>query len=102
MQLPTTVTLAGAGVALDGLRAFAAQGGSGTWEVDASTLQVFDTAALAVLLQARRQAQAAGRAWRVHGGPPKLTELAQLYGVAELLGLVESGPGLAPIAHHTS
>ena len=89
MRLPTTLTLAGAGAALEGLRASAAQGGSGTWEVDASTLQVFDSAALAVLLQARRQAQAAGRPWQVRGAPPKLTQLAQLYGVAELLGLAE-------------
>ena len=55
--------------------------------VDASALTDFDTAALALLLQARRLAQAGGRAFEVHGAPPKLTQLAQLYGVAELLSL---------------
>jgi phospholipid transport system transporter-binding protein len=55
--------------------------------VDASALVDFDSAALAVLLQARRQADAVGRGFQVHGAPPKLVQLAQLYGVAGLLGL---------------
>ena len=56
--------------------------------VDASALQSFDTSVLAVLLHARRQALGAGCAFEVAGAPDKLAQLAALYGVAELLGLV--------------
>jgi phospholipid transport system transporter-binding protein len=87
VQLPQTLTLAGALAALDALRASSAQGSGKVLAIDASTLQTFDTAALALLLQARRLAQAAGRELQVSGVPPKLAQLAQLYGVAELLGL---------------
>lgn len=55
--------------------------------VDASALQVLDTAAVAVLLDCRRQALARGRSFTVTGAPPKLGQLATLYGVAGLLGL---------------
>ncbi len=54
--------------------------------IDASGLQVLDTAALAVLLDCRRQAAALGRTLRITGVPPKLLQLAQLYGVDPLLG----------------
>jgi phospholipid transport system transporter-binding protein len=53
--------------------------------VDASALQHFDSAALAVLLDCQRQAQAWGRAFSVRQPPPKLAELAKLYGVDVLL-----------------
>mgnify|MGYP000297034176 CR=1 FL=1 len=82
MKLPETLTLPQAAGAL---QALAADGGSG--RVDASALREFDTSALALLLQARRLAQAAGRGFSVHAPPPKLVQLAQLYGVAALLGL---------------
>jgi len=41
--------------------------------------------ALAVLLALRREAQAAGRAFGVQGLPPRLRELASVYGVEALL-----------------
>ncbi len=53
--------------------------------VDASPLQQFDTSALAVLLECRRLAQAFGRPFSVRNAPQKLTDLAALYGVGELL-----------------
>lgn len=87
MQLPQTLTLASAGAALETLRAAAPQGGDKVLTIDASALQVFDSAALALLLQARRQAQASGCSMQLSGAPPQLAQLAQLYGVAELLGL---------------
>ncbi|MBA4176337.1 MAG: anti-anti-sigma factor [Leptothrix sp. (in: Bacteria)] len=59
--------------------------GHGVFTVDASKLQAYDTATLALLLQARRAAQAAGRPFQVTGTPAQLTQLAALYGVAELL-----------------
>ena len=55
--------------------------------LDASALQDLDTAALALLMACQRQAQAAGHILRVTGAPPKLGQLARLYGVAPLLGL---------------
>jgi phospholipid transport system transporter-binding protein len=53
--------------------------------VDASAMERFDSSALAVLLQLRRDALAQGKAFSVKGLPPRLRELAGLYGVAELL-----------------
>lgn len=55
------------------------------WVVDASALEVFDSSALAVLLECRRSALALQRPFAVHGLPPALAGLAGLYGVAELL-----------------
>ena len=53
--------------------------------IDASGLQTLDTAAVAVLLQCRRLAAHAGKPLTIAGAPPKLAELASLYGVAEVL-----------------
>jgi phospholipid transport system transporter-binding protein len=90
MKLPPTLTLDRAAAALDTLRA-SVGGSQGALAIDASGLADFDTSALALLLQARRLAQAAGREFEVRGAPPKLGQLAQLYGVAELLGLAQAG-----------
>ncbi len=86
MQLPATATLEQA-AELALLLPDAVSAGSGPLQVDASALQAFDTSVIALLLQARRQAQAAGRGFAVTGAPPKLAELARLYGVEELLSL---------------
>ncbi|MDR2851916.1 MAG: STAS domain-containing protein [Burkholderiaceae bacterium] len=53
--------------------------------VDASALVQFDSSALAVLLEIRRQAAARGRGFAVRNLPARLRELAVLYGVAGLL-----------------
>lgn len=53
--------------------------------VDASPLQRFDSSALAVLLECRRRCLADGKGFAVRGLAPRLRELAELYGVAELL-----------------
>jgi phospholipid transport system transporter-binding protein len=52
---------------------------------DASALQNFDSSALAVLLECRREALALGKSFAVSQLHPRLRELAGLYGVAELL-----------------
>ena len=52
---------------------------------DASQLRVFDSSALAVLLDCRREALALGKTFTVSHLPPKLRDLANLYGVSELL-----------------
>jgi phospholipid transport system transporter-binding protein len=53
--------------------------------VDAGALSHFDSAALAVLLACRRDSLAAGKTFSVRRLPPKLMQLAGLYGVAGLL-----------------
>ncbi|WP_093377337.1 lipid asymmetry maintenance protein MlaB [Variovorax sp. OV329] len=53
--------------------------------VDAGGLQHFDSSALAILLECRREATALGRGFSVKGLPVRLRELGSLYGVASLL-----------------
>ena len=53
--------------------------------IDASGLTDFDSSALAVLLECRRQALAAGKSFSVRGLPARLRQLAGLYGVAALI-----------------
>ncbi len=52
---------------------------------DASELAKFDSSAIAVLLECRREAQIAGKSFSVRGLPERLRSLAALYGVAQLL-----------------
>jgi phospholipid transport system transporter-binding protein len=53
--------------------------------VDASALTEFDSSALAILLECRREALAAGKRFSVQAAPPRLRQLAGLYGVADLI-----------------
>jgi phospholipid transport system transporter-binding protein len=53
--------------------------------VDASALVRFDSSALAVLLQCRREAVASGKGLTIEGLPAKLRELADLYGIQTLI-----------------
>lgn len=62
----------------------AASNGSAT-VVDASALEHFDSSAIAVLLECRREVLALGRGFSVKGLPARLRELGSLYGVAALL-----------------
>ena len=92
LRIPETLTLDGAAAVLADLaRALPAEAGA-TATVDASGLQRFDSAALAVLLACRRLAQAAGKGFAVHAAPPKLAELARLYGLDALLPLAAAAP----------
>lgn len=52
---------------------------------DASALRHFDSSALAVLLECRREALALGKTFSVSHLHPRLRALATLYGVGELL-----------------
>ena len=58
---------------------------AGSVVADASPLERFDSSALSVLLDCRREALALGKTFSVKGLPPRLRVLAGLYGVAELL-----------------
>ena len=53
--------------------------------VDASALAKFDSSALAVLLECRRESMAMGRSFAVRNLPARLNALAGLYGVSGLL-----------------
>ncbi len=86
MQLPPDATLQTVAELAATLPAALASG-SGVFTVDASALTDYDTATIALLMQARRAAQAAGRGFSVQGAPAKLQQLAALYGVEELLAL---------------
>jgi phospholipid transport system transporter-binding protein len=90
MQLPSSATLADAPALLAQLQKSLAEGSVGV-RVDASALQSFDTSTIALLMHAHRLARAAGRSFEVVGAPPKLGELARLYGVEDLISL--SSPG---------
>jgi phospholipid transport system transporter-binding protein len=97
--LPETLTLAQANAAVHSIELALGQGNieKGALVVDAAALRGFDTAAIAVLLEARRLAQAAGRTLEVRGAPPAMIELSGLYGVDALLGFAAAA---AP-AHST-
>ena len=53
--------------------------------VDAAPLRVFDTSALAVLLECRREALTRRKTFAVQGLPAALRSMAGLYGVGLLL-----------------
>lgn len=91
MQLGETLTLNEARAATRALSAAVAESAGKNFCIDASALKTFDSAALAVLLQARRLAQAAGLDFELRGGDARLAQLASLYGVDQLLGLPAAG-----------
>jgi phospholipid transport system transporter-binding protein len=53
--------------------------------VDAAPLRSFDSAALAVLLELRRECARLGKHFVVQGMPQRLRDLALLYGIEGLL-----------------
>lgn len=83
--LPAQLTLAEAGKTLVELRqALSLQAGP-VVELDAASLRVFDSSAVAVLLELRRQLSAEGKTLQVSHWPHRLENLMGLYGVSELL-----------------
>ena len=85
LVLPTNLTRTQASACLQmlvqGLRA--EQGV--TVVIDAAALGRFDSAALAVLLEFRRESLALGKSLVIRAMPQRLTDLASLYGIADLL-----------------
>jgi phospholipid transport system transporter-binding protein len=84
MRLPQRLTM---GEAAAALAALDAEPAAGALRIDAAALDDFDSAALALLLHARRLAARRGQAFEIAGAPAQLVQLAQLYGVAALLQL---------------
>ena len=85
LALPTELTQAQATACLQALLQDVRSQPNGAVVADAGALARFDSSALAVLLACRRECEAAGRGFAVRSAPPKLRELAVLYGVSELL-----------------
>ena len=75
------------GSAVDLLAAGRAAIASGDCEFDLSAVTSVDSAAVALLLDWQRQAQARGATLVLRGVPAAITSLAKLYGVDGLLGL---------------
>ena len=84
LLLPVTLTLREARDVLRLLKMSLEREAEPLLVVDGSQLERFDSSALAVLLECRRLADAWGKRFELHGLPPKLLELARLYGVDEL------------------
>lgn len=85
VSLPEQLTLPEAAQTLERLRqALLAQGGAPV-VLDAAPLKVFDTSAVAVLLELRNAVLAQGKSLQISGMPQRLQALVTLYGVAELL-----------------
>jgi phospholipid transport system transporter-binding protein len=67
------------------LRELQPQFAKGVDTLDFSGVESADSAALALIFSAMRQARQAGRTLALSGLPASFTTLAELYGVAELL-----------------
>ena len=85
LLLPETLTMREARDTLRLLKLALEREAEAVLVVDGSQLQRFDSSALAVLLECRRLAQAWGKRFELNALPPKLAELARLYGIDELL-----------------
>ena len=85
LSLPERVTMAEARATLARLSPLLAAADAPV--IDASALRELDSAAVALLLDCQRKAQARGQVLQVTGAPAKLSQLAKLYGVDALLGL---------------
>lgn len=73
---------------------------AGETEIDLSAVKEVDSAAVALLLQWRRDAQASGKALSFTSVSPQLASLASLYGVDALLGTPPAPKGQALTAIH--
>lgn len=96
LLLPASLTAEEACDTMGLLRRALESEGEGDVVVDASPLRILDSAALAVLLEVQRLADAWGRAFSVRGAPDKLLALAKLYGVDVLLFKTSAGDQRRP------
>lgn len=85
LSLPPTLTQAHATACLDTLTTGLRNEESAQVVVDAALLRSFDSSALAVLLEFRRECARAGKRFVVQGLPQRLRDLAALYGIEKLL-----------------
>jgi phospholipid transport system transporter-binding protein len=85
LLLPQALTQNEANACLRELLAAMRSEAGGETVVDASALKRFDSSALAVLIGLRRESLRLGKRFSVRGLPLRLGNLADLYGIAELV-----------------
>lgn len=85
LVLPEVITQANAVACLGALSNDLAQEATADVVVDAARLSRFDSAALALLLEVRRMVLKTGKTFALKDAPQRLQDLADLYGIAELL-----------------
>lgn len=83
--LPQHLGAAQAGACLAPLEALLRQQPGPQVDLYADALQVFDSAAVAVVLELRRRLQLQGKHLALRGTPPPFAELLRIYGLSELL-----------------
>lgn len=83
--LPERLTLDTAVPTLDALKRTLATATGPVVTVDTGALQTFDSSAIAVLLELRRDLLAQGKTLHITSWPQQLQSLVALYGVGELL-----------------
>lgn len=85
IPMPEQLTLTGAAQTLERLRDALVRQAGPTVVLNAEPLRVFDTSAVAVLLELRNALLTQGKTLQVARMPQRLQALVTLYGVAELL-----------------
>jgi phospholipid transport system transporter-binding protein len=85
LQLPATLTHSTASACLADLLQVGCAEPAPCVTLDASALVQFDSTALAVLLELRRTLSSLGKTLSLQGVPPRLQDLASVYGIAGLL-----------------
>jgi phospholipid transport system transporter-binding protein len=85
LSLPSILTQAHATACLNTLTTGLKAESATQVVVDAALLRSFDSSALAVLLEFRRECARAGKRFVVQGLPDRLRDLATLYGIEKLL-----------------
>lgn len=85
IPMPEQLTLSGAAQTLERLRDALIRQAGPTVVLNAEPLRVFDTSAVAVLLELRNALLTQGKTLQVSRMPQRLQALVTLYGVAELL-----------------
>ena len=85
LVLPTELTQKQASACLRMLVQVLKSGAEAEVVVDATALARFDSSALAVLLELRRESLAIGKRFAVQGLPVRLGNLATLYGIVDLV-----------------
>jgi phospholipid transport system transporter-binding protein len=83
--LPSTVTHNEAVACLELLRSGVQSWQGNTVRIDTAALNKFDSSALAILLQIKREVLALGKELSILGLPKQLQELANLYGIQSVL-----------------
>ncbi len=85
ISLPSSLTMGSASAELSRLREQLSKASDDRVSIDGGALAVFDSSAIAVLLDLRREGLRRDVQLQVQNLPPRLRDLMALYGVAELL-----------------